>query len=59
MATADLAVPYEAPKVLKTMAVAHPMAPKKDCRTRRTERVSAMSRVSRCDWGYDVGFAGR
>jgi hypothetical protein len=32
MAPADLAVPYEAPKTVKTMAAAQPSAPKKDYR---------------------------
>jgi hypothetical protein len=31
MAPADLAVPYAAPKVVRTMAVAQPRAPKKGC----------------------------
>ena len=30
MAPADFAVPYEAPKTLKMMLMAQPMAPKKD-----------------------------
>lgn len=29
--TPDLAVPYEAPKQVKTMAAVQPMAPKKGC----------------------------
>jgi len=31
MAPADLAVPYDAPMTVKTMAQAQPIAPKKDC----------------------------
>jgi len=31
MAPADLAVPYEAPNTVKTMATEQPIAPKKDC----------------------------
>lgn len=31
MAPEDLAVPYAAPMVVKTMAMAQPRAPKKDC----------------------------
>jgi hypothetical protein len=31
MPTPDLAVPYAAPKQVKTMADVHPMAPKKGC----------------------------
>lgn len=31
MAPADFAVPYAAPKVVKTMENAQPIAPKKDC----------------------------
>lgn len=33
MAVADLAVPYDAPKVVRTMENVQPMAPKKDCGT--------------------------
>jgi len=31
MPTPDLAVPYEAPRQVKTMAAVQPMAPKKGC----------------------------
>jgi hypothetical protein len=31
MPTPDFAVPYAAPKQVKTMADVHPMAPKKGC----------------------------
>lgn len=55
MPTPDLAVPYEAPRQVKTMAQVQPMAPKKGCSMVSVVRLEADVDVaieSRC---YEVG----
>jgi hypothetical protein len=46
----DFAMPYEAPKQVKTMAAAQPMAPKKDCWERVSSRVGIFGTLISCGW---------
>ena len=60
--TPDLAVPYEAPKQVKTMAQVQPMAPKKGCQKQLAELVIDAQRLSPCrpwvEMASDVGRSG-
>lgn len=47
----DLAMPYEAPKEVRVMAAAQPMAPKKDCESWSQHCRSLWGRELDCDLG--------
>lgn len=52
--TPDLAVPYEAPRQVKTMALVQPMTPKKGC-----EAVSTLEQIFQVDDSSSIVATGR